>query len=124
MNRRESIRVWREKLTPIVRAMFIKAAVEVATEYASNIGEQPNFPNHYRRAALMVADGSREWPSNEDGREILAAVCERVNAVLLLEGNRYVSTDDQWHCARAAMLVTFGEVWNEDGDAVGRVVTA
>jgi hypothetical protein len=100
------------QVSPLARAVMIRAAVEVMTAHANSIGDSFTPDTYQRGFDLVAGDGQvGDWPTNEQGRELVAAVCERVTTYG--QGPQIgdlvqLTTDGLWDCARAAISTAAG----------------
>ena len=94
-------------VSPIVRAAYLRAAVQVATRRAEAVGEPRDEYCYWRTFDEVLGCGQGgDWPSNAEGREIVAAVVEEASWTTAVD----LTDDGAWDCARAALVVAAGVI--------------
>jgi len=103
-------------VSPRVRGAFIRAAVEIATEYGGNDApEEATLLDYWRAFDEVFGNGQvGDWPPHVEGREVVAAVVDRAQQII---GRSYtgptvlaLTLDGWWDCARAALIVASGVI--------------
>ena len=96
-------------VSPATRAMYIKAAVEVVTDYARSRGDDWWWYDYERGFSAVFGNGQDgAWPHSEEGREVVAAVVDRVGRYFEVAVD--LTDDGKWDCARAALVVASGVI--------------
>jgi len=64
--------------SPLARAGFIRAAVDVLTRHADDIGDSLWIRDYYRGVEVATGSGQDgDWPHSRSGNELIAAVVGR-----------------------------------------------